>query len=148
MTSRRRDQHTTFAGDDTGLMAAVATQMQTSWEKKRKEKETRFIHNAREDIDKCLADRNEEYAAATTELNRAYEKFVFDYAQVEDQIRKLWLQLVHDQEKLLDISNKRQKANETNDSEREKGQVKGMAIAKKAVEDFSVVISSLEQTCG
>ncbi|PIL25918.1 hypothetical protein GSI_11671 [Ganoderma sinense ZZ0214-1] len=121
-------------------MTAVATQMQTSWEKKRREKEARFIHNAKQDLDKCLSERIEEYAAATAELNSAYEKFVLDYAQAEDRIRKLWLQLAHDQQKLLarivDISKKRQKANEINDSEREKGQVKGLAIAKKAVEDI------------
>ncbi|KAM5530840.1 hypothetical protein V8D89_015484 [Ganoderma adspersum] len=137
MNPRRRDQHTTTlisGSDETGLMAAVATQMQTSWEKKRKEKETKFIHNAKQDLDKCLSDRIEEYVAATTELNSAYEKFVLDYAQVEDQIRKLWLQLTHDQQKLLDVSKKRQKETQHNDSEREKGQVKGLAIAKKAVE--------------
>ena len=87
--------------------------------------------------------------------NGAYEKFLFDYAQVEDQIRKLWVQLMHDQQTLLartyltmlylvqpnpsalfiqDISKERQKASQRNDSEREKGQVKGLAIAKKAVE--------------
>ena len=33
-----------------------------------------------------------------------------------------------------DVSKKREKANQHNDSEREKGQVKGLAIAKKSVE--------------
>ena len=33
-----------------------------------------------------------------------------------------------------DVSKKMEKANQHNDSEREKGQVKGLAIAKKSVE--------------
>lgn len=33
-----------------------------------------------------------------------------------------------------DVSKKRQKENQHHDSEREKGQVKGLAVAKKAVE--------------
>ena len=33
--------------------------------------------------------------------NVAYEKFVIEYAKVEDEIRKLWLQLLREQQMLL-----------------------------------------------
>lgn len=84
--------------------------------------------------------------------NDAYERFVLEYAQVDDQIRKLWLQLQQEQHKLLVslfisvgcangltvvaqlLSERKHKSMTDNDREREKGQVKGMAITKKAVE--------------
>ncbi|KAI8972545.1 hypothetical protein BD414DRAFT_510325 [Trametes punicea] len=110
-------------------MAATA-----SWEKKRKEKETKFLETAKADLEKCIATRVEEYSAAVADLNAAYYKFVLDYAQTDDRIRKLWLQLQHGQQSLATLSQKKHGAMIEVDKEREKGQVKGMAIAKKAVE--------------
>ncbi|TBU59875.1 hypothetical protein BD310DRAFT_923900 [Dichomitus squalens] len=141
MPAQRSEPHN---ADDTGFMAAVAAQMQSSWEKKRREKESKFVRHAKEELDKCLLARIEEYTAAVTEINGAYDKFVFEYAQVEDHIRKLWLELQQEQQALLVTSEKRHKLAVEREGEREKGQVKGMAMAKKAVQDFSAVISSLE----
>ncbi|KAI0651274.1 hypothetical protein C8Q79DRAFT_932478 [Trametes meyenii] len=147
MPSNKTDKlpQQSLASDDAGIMTAVAAQMQNSWEKKRREKETRFLHGAKADLDKCIAGRLEEFSTAIADLNTAYEKFVFEYAQADDNIRKLWLQLQHEQNKLLILSEKKHKTILENDGEREKGQVKGMAIAKKAVEDFGNLISSLEE---
>ncbi|KAI0776800.1 hypothetical protein BD413DRAFT_229703 [Trametes elegans] len=134
-----------IGSDDAGIMAAVAAQMQSSWEKKRKEKEAKFMHNAKAEIDKCISSRLEEYSVAIADLNTAYDKFVFEYAQVDDRIRKLWLDLQQEQQYLLIMSEKKHKAMLDQDREREKGQVKGMAMAKKAVGDFGNLISSLEE---
>ena len=41
------------------------------------------------------------YARLATRSNASYETFVRAYAQEEDRIRKLWLQLAKDQQKLL-----------------------------------------------
>ncbi|KAI0370845.1 hypothetical protein BV20DRAFT_965894 [Pilatotrama ljubarskyi] len=126
-------------------MAAVAAQMQTSWEKKRKEKETKFLQEARAELDKCITTRLEEYNAAIADINATHEKFVLEYAQVEDHIRKMWLQLQQEQSRTLILSEKKYKEMADNDRDREKGQVKGMAIAKKAVEDFGKLTCSLEE---
>ncbi|KAI0351600.1 hypothetical protein OH77DRAFT_1429422 [Trametes cingulata] len=147
MPSRRDDKlsQQSHSSDDAGIMAAVAAQMQTSWEKKRKEKETRFLKDAREEVDKCITVRLEEYSAAVADINAAYDRFVLEYAHVEDHIHKLWLQLQQEQNKLLMLSEKKHKTIVANDREREKGQVKGMAVAKKAVEDFGKLTASLEE---
>ncbi|KAJ8482558.1 hypothetical protein ONZ51_g5284 [Trametes cubensis] len=126
-------------------MQVVAAQMQTSWEKKRKEKKTKFLQSAKSDLDKCIASRLEEYNTAVAEINAAYDKFVLEYAQMDDHIRRLWLQLQQEQQKLLALSEKKNKTMSDNDRERETGQVKGMAIAKKAVEDFGKLVASLEE---
>ncbi|CDO75462.1 hypothetical protein BN946_scf184823.g16 [Trametes cinnabarina] len=126
-------------------MAAVAAQMQSSWEKKRKEKEAKFLQSSKAELDKCVAARLEEFGVAVAQMNGAYDKFVEEYARVDDQIRKLWLQLQHEQQKLSTLSERKHKAMVDNDRERERGQVKGMAITKKAVEDFGKLIASLEE---
>ncbi|KAI0668840.1 hypothetical protein C8Q78DRAFT_1043269 [Trametes maxima] len=126
-------------------MTAVAAQMQNSWEKKRKEKETKYLLSAKAELDKCISGRLEEFSRAIADLNTAYERFVFEYAQTDDNIRKLWLQLQHEQNKLLMLSEKKHKTMLDNDREREKGQIRGMAVAKKAVEDFGSLIYSLEE---
>ncbi|OSD03657.1 hypothetical protein PYCCODRAFT_1434045 [Trametes coccinea BRFM310] len=134
-----------LGSDDVGIMAAVAAQMQSSWEKKRKEKEAKFLQMAKADLDKCVTARLDEFNVAVAQLNGAYDKFVMEYAKADDKIRKLWLQLQHEQEKLLMFSEKKHKAMSDNDRERERGQVKGMAVTKKAVEDFGKLITSLEE---
>ncbi|KAL1938933.1 hypothetical protein VTO73DRAFT_11086 [Trametes versicolor] len=146
MPSNKADKTSpqSIGSDDAGIMAAVAAQMQTSWEKKRKDKESKFLQSAKPAYFVQTTGRLEEYNAAVGDLNNAYERFVLEYAQVDDQIRKLWLQLQQEQHKLLLLSERKHKSMSDNDREREKGQVKGMAITKKAVEDFGKLITSLE----
>ncbi|KAI0632886.1 hypothetical protein C8Q77DRAFT_1120311 [Trametes polyzona] len=131
--------------DDTGIMAAVAAQMQSSWEKKRKEKESKFLQSAKAELKECIAGRTEAYNAAIADLNGAYERFVIEYAQVDDEIRKLWTRLQQEQQKILSLSEQKHRGMLERDRERENGQVKGMAITKKAVEDFGRLIGSLEE---
>ncbi|KAI0920437.1 hypothetical protein AcV5_010168 [Taiwanofungus camphoratus] len=134
-----------MSSDDAGVMAAVAQQMQTSWEKKRKEKENTFFQEAKVELSKCVSTRTDKFAEAIEEMNGVYEKFVLDYASVEDNIRKLWAQLLEEQEKLLNLSEQKHRRLIETEKEREKGQVQGMAMAKKAMEDFNQLINLLNE---
>jgi len=133
-----------MSSDDAGLMAVVAQEMQSSWEKKRKEKEGRFLQQAKSELDACISSTTAEFADAVTEIDGIYEKFVFDYAAVEDEIRQIWVQLLAEQQKLLRLAEQKYKSTAEHENEREKGQVQGMAIAKRAMEDFNRLIQSLQ----
>jgi len=125
-------------------MMVVAQQMQTSWEKKRREKETKFLQVAKAELDKCISARSTEFAKAVAEI--IYQKFVTDYAVAEDEIRKIWLETLAEQQTLPTTAEKKHKAYIESDKQRERGQVQAMAVVKKAVEDAHRLISSLEQS--
>ncbi|PCH43038.1 hypothetical protein WOLCODRAFT_153090 [Wolfiporia cocos MD-104 SS10] len=131
-------------------MAAVAQQMQSTWEKKRKEKETKYFQEMKASLDHCVSSdriltRTTEFREAGDEMNALYEKFVMDCATVEDEIRKLWEQLLSEQRKLLTLAEQKHKRVMESENERERGQVQGMAIAKRAIEDFNKLVTSLRE---
>ncbi|EPS97308.1 hypothetical protein FOMPIDRAFT_1052520 [Fomitopsis schrenkii] len=127
-------------------MAVVAQTMQSSWEKQRKEKEIAFFKNAQNTLDECLASHREDFLGAVADMNAAYEKFVQDYAVVEDEIRKLLLQLSREQQKIRDLAEAKHKKMVESEKVRERGHVQGMAVAKKAMEDFNRLANSLHMS--
>ena len=48
---------------------------------------------------------SESLTLAHDDSNAAYDKFVLEYAQMDDHIRRLWLQLQQEQQKLLVSTN-------------------------------------------
>ncbi|OBZ74415.1 hypothetical protein A0H81_05376 [Grifola frondosa] len=120
-----RVEKTLSSDDSTGIMAAVAQQMQSSWEKKRREKEAKFLQISKVELEKCITAKRDEYTNAVADMERIYEKFVLEYAQVEDDIRKIWIQLLKEQQKLLALAEHKHKQMLASEKEREKGQVKG-----------------------
>ncbi|KZT64853.1 hypothetical protein DAEQUDRAFT_759697 [Daedalea quercina L-15889] len=129
--------------DDAGIMAVVAKQMQTSWEKKRKDKETKYFTDAQTVLHQCVTEHKEGFLEAVADLNSAYEKFVQDYAGVEDEIRKLLIQLSLEQQKLVTLAGKKHEQMAESEKIREREQVRGMAVAKKATEDFHRLTTTL-----
>ncbi|KAH9916195.1 uncharacterized protein B0H18DRAFT_74566 [Fomitopsis serialis] len=133
------------SSDDSGIMAVVAKQMQSSWEKKRKEKETKYFAEAQAVLYQYIESHREEYLEAIAEMTTVYEKFVQDYAGVEVEIRKLLLQFSREQQKMLNLAENKSKQMVESEKVRERGQVQGMATAKKAMEDFNRFASMLNQ---
>ncbi|KAI0727790.1 hypothetical protein C8Q72DRAFT_838640 [Fomitopsis betulina] len=136
------------SSDDTEYMPA------TSWEKQRKEKEMAYLNDAQNILDQCLESHREDILGAIADMNTTYEKFVQDYAVVEDKIRKLLLQLSRAAEdprmyfpmlaSQLDLAEAKHK--KMVEKLRERGHVQGMAVAKKAMEDFNRLANSLHMS--
>ncbi|KAI0727782.1 hypothetical protein C8Q72DRAFT_838585, partial [Fomitopsis betulina] len=131
------------SSDDTDLMAVVAQKMQSSWEKQRKEKEMAYLNDAQNILDQCLESHREDFMGAVADMSTTYEKFVQDYAVVEDTIRKLLLQLSREQQKIRDLAEAKHKKMVESEKARESGHVQGLAVAKKAMEDFNRLANSL-----
>ncbi|KZT05206.1 uncharacterized protein LAESUDRAFT_233519 [Laetiporus sulphureus 93-53] len=142
-SSRNTLSQQSLSSDDANIVAAVAQQMHTSWEKKKKEKENKFARDAKSSLDRCVSNRATEYAEAMAEFNEVYEKFIMDYAAVEDEIRNLWVHLLREQQKLLVLAEQKHKRVVESEKVRERGQVQGMAMAKKAMEDYIQLANSL-----
>ncbi|KAI0341263.1 hypothetical protein BDW22DRAFT_342948 [Trametopsis cervina] len=129
--------------EDSGLMAAVAKQVQSTLEKKKRDNETRFLAGAKAELLKSASAEVSDFEDAINEMKAHFDTFIMQYAAAEDNIRSLWEELlVAHQEYVAGIEQQHAVVVES-EVAREKGQVKGMAVSKKAVEDFETLISSL-----
>ncbi|KAI0087617.1 hypothetical protein BDY19DRAFT_239358 [Irpex rosettiformis] len=129
--------------DDSGLMLAVAKQVQSTLEKKRKDNEVKFLGSAKAELAKSASAEVEEFEDALEDMKKIFDDFVMQHAAAEDEIRVLWEQLLKAHQKFSTFSEKKHASVIKNEKEREKGQVLGMATSKKAVEDCHKLIMSL-----
>ncbi|KZP24471.1 hypothetical protein FIBSPDRAFT_951222 [Athelia psychrophila] len=72
-----------------------------------------------------------------------FEHFVASYASAEDDIRKIWVQIKEEQRALLNIAIQQHASSVSQSSEREKGQVKGLASVKRACDESQKLIEKL-----
>ncbi|KDQ54497.1 hypothetical protein JAAARDRAFT_38168, partial [Jaapia argillacea MUCL 33604] len=131
------------SSDDAGLVAFVTQHYQASVEKKKKEKEAKFIQWVNQELDKCLSQHMQRFAKNVEEMNAAYEGFTMEYAAAEDEIRSIWSQILNEQRKLLVHVEEKVKVSLEANTEREEGHVEGLVSAKSACEDMSRLIVSL-----
>ncbi|EKM52634.1 uncharacterized protein PHACADRAFT_149462 [Phanerochaete carnosa HHB-10118-sp] len=123
----------------------MAQQVQSSWEKKKGESEAKFLAAARAELGSCGKRGAAMFVRETEEMHAILEHFVSDYAALEDKIRGLWQRLLISQANSLESNRKLHVAALDMDQTREKGQVRGMAISKKAVEDCNKFILALSE---
>ncbi|KAJ7806923.1 hypothetical protein B0H14DRAFT_3483703 [Mycena olivaceomarginata] len=96
--------------DDQAIQVTIAHQLMASREKKRKEQEKKFFQIAK---NKLTAERGFQISAATDEVRstietteKAYTKFILDYAALEDTIRALWMEIKKEEQTLIEIAKK------------------------------------------
>ncbi|TCD60200.1 hypothetical protein EIP91_010550 [Steccherinum ochraceum] len=129
--------------DDAGMMELVAQKMQTSWEKKRKDQEQKFLQGAKTELAVCGNGHAEEFASAIKQMDSIYEQFLMDYATICDDIRRILTGIAEEQKKFMTVMTRQQKSVIESDKEREASQINGLAMAKKAIADHLDLIEAL-----
>ncbi|KAI0078444.1 hypothetical protein K474DRAFT_1706496 [Panus rudis PR-1116 ss-1] len=125
-------------------MSTVAQQMQTTWEKKKRENETKFIEIAKTDLRYSGSASAKVFASEVQRMNAIYDDFLLEYAGICDEIRKTMVAISDENQAFLCMLQEKINKIAESDKEREKGQIQSMAMAKKAVEDATRLIESLE----
>ncbi|EPQ55784.1 hypothetical protein GLOTRDRAFT_138576 [Gloeophyllum trabeum ATCC 11539] len=132
------------SSDDHGnMLAVVAQQMQVSWEKKKKDKEAKFLQVAKREVDKIVTQHADRFSNAVEEINTVYEQFVAEYAAAEDEIRALWTAIAKEQQAFIELAMEKKESGLHREKEREESQLDGMASCKRACEDLGSLITSL-----
>ncbi|KAH8101248.1 hypothetical protein BXZ70DRAFT_118747 [Cristinia sonorae] len=132
--------------DDNGMMELVAKQMQSSWDKKKKEQEEKFLATAKTELLKCAKSRVEEVVDATKQMDSIYEQFLMDYAGICDEIRHILTTMREEQIKMTKLIQSKHTSMRDSEKEREMGQVRGLATAKKAIADTHDLIETLHSS--
>ncbi|KAF7965375.1 hypothetical protein HWV62_44097 [Athelia sp. TMB] len=124
-------------------MAQLMRQNVAASEKKRKDKDKRFLQFAEKELNKTIVKKQEEFAKNTEEIADLFENFVVSYASAEDDIRKIWVKIQEEQKTLLHIVARQHASAILQSSEREQGQLKGLANVKRACEDSQKLLEKL-----
>ncbi|KAI5115457.1 hypothetical protein M0805_001279 [Coniferiporia weirii] len=136
--------HPSQSSSDDGMMATIAQQMQASMEKKKKEKEAKFLQTAQAELTRTLSERAHEFADNVAEIDRIFSDFQDAYAVNEDNIRKLWDSILREQLKLQAFVNAKKKNAEECEKEREQEHIRALARGRKGCEEFQRLIDSLD----
>ncbi|KAJ7058300.1 hypothetical protein C8F01DRAFT_1147802 [Mycena amicta] len=130
--------------DDHGLQLAVAQQLMASKEKKRKEKERKFLQAAKNKVTADLTVGVPEMTLSSfADSEELYTKFISDYAASEDAIRVLWHEI---KATILYSALVANKLHATNDAARiamEGAMIEGMGTVKAACQENRALVTAL-----
>ncbi|EIM81847.1 uncharacterized protein STEHIDRAFT_161200 [Stereum hirsutum FP-91666 SS1] len=85
------------SGSDDTMMIAFAQQMQVSAEKKRQAQDKKFMQTAEKDFVALLSARTGELVDFREEVLQQSERFRLEFAENEDAIRKIWVEILREQ---------------------------------------------------
>ncbi|KAJ7268217.1 hypothetical protein B0H12DRAFT_97074 [Mycena haematopus] len=129
--------------DDQAMQLAIAQQVMASKEKKRKDLEKRFIQVAKNKLTAEITAAADEMKSTVDATEKAYAKFILDYATLEDTIRALWMEIKREEQILIDIAKKQRAASDALRVVVEKTQFTGMGQVKEACRETRDVIGTL-----
>ncbi|KAJ7303644.1 hypothetical protein DFH08DRAFT_54790 [Mycena albidolilacea] len=98
--------------DDQAIQVAIAHQLMASREKKRKEQEKKFFQIAKNKLTAEISAATDDVRSTIETTEKAYTKFILDYAALEDTIRALWMEIKNEEQTLIEIAKKQRIAND------------------------------------
>ncbi|KAJ7690918.1 hypothetical protein B0H14DRAFT_847603 [Mycena olivaceomarginata] len=87
--------------DDQAIQVAIAHQLMASREKKRKEQEKKFFQIAKNKLTAEISAATDDVRSTIETTEKAYTKFILDYAALEDAIRALWMEVKKEEQTLV-----------------------------------------------
>ncbi|KAJ7792146.1 hypothetical protein B0H14DRAFT_2932703 [Mycena olivaceomarginata] len=98
--------------DDQAIQVAIAHQLMASREKKRKEHEKKNFQIAKNKLTAEISAAADDVRSTVETTEKAYAKFILDYAALEDTIRALWMEIKKEEQTLIEIAKKQHAAND------------------------------------
>ncbi|KAF8198732.1 hypothetical protein K438DRAFT_693171 [Mycena galopus ATCC 62051] len=129
--------------DDQAIQLAVAQQRMATKEKKRKEAEKKFFQIAKNKLTTEISGVQDDVRSTLDATEKAYSKFIIDYATLEDTIRALWMEIKKEEQILIEIAKKQRTATDALHIMTEKAQIVGMSQVKEACHDARRMIGTL-----
>ncbi|RXW17706.1 hypothetical protein EST38_g8148 [Candolleomyces aberdarensis] len=125
------------------LQEAIVKQYIASKEKKKQEKERRFLEQASTMLKKDLSKASQELQTATEAMETEYTKFVNEYAATEDRIYHLWSEILKEHLTLAALIQKKYDAGLTTAKGVEKQHISGLSKLKSSCQDFESIIGKM-----
>ncbi|KAL5524929.1 hypothetical protein ACEPAF_8798 [Sanghuangporus sanghuang] len=134
------------SSSDDGMMATIAQKMQTSMEKRKKEREVRFLQAAQLEFSRILSEKAHELQDGVAEIDKIYSSFQDAYVANEDNIRRLWTAILEEQLKLHDLVDEKHRSTIEDEKCREKDHIQALAHCRKACEGRTPLLYGIRET--
>ncbi|KAF8589115.1 hypothetical protein K439DRAFT_1629020 [Ramaria rubella] len=128
---------------DDGMAAALVQKIHSGMEKKRKEKEARYLAVHKKETSETIARTAQEFNAYCDEIDKTFEDFNAAYAKNEDEIRATWVKIIKAYAPFIAQIRELLAAEAEQETTREEQQVLGIAYQKKSEETLERIIVSL-----
>ncbi|KIK68903.1 hypothetical protein GYMLUDRAFT_91311 [Collybiopsis luxurians FD-317 M1] len=128
------------SSDDHTFEIALAEQLMASKEKKKKEKQRKFLIAGRKHALRETDAISDIFDSGIKSIHELFQAFTINYAAEDDNIRALWSAILEEQCKLQKLSARYQSAMIKAGEECESYQIKGMGKVKEAVLETQKVI--------
>ncbi|KAF9238384.1 hypothetical protein BU15DRAFT_75317 [Melanogaster broomeanus] len=128
---------TTYTSDDIRRVYAKAVaEFKVSWQKQKREKETKLLQATRAELDGQFSGKQKEMEGIAKEMADVHQDFLRKYAIIEDKQREVVTKIIEAQKTLVSLSVKRHQEVIELGQEVEDGQLEGMNQVKQACNDF------------
>ncbi|KAI0042637.1 hypothetical protein FA95DRAFT_1682437 [Auriscalpium vulgare] len=130
-------------GSDDGMMTLIAQQVQASLEKKNKQRDAKYVQATKNELQKVLKGRAAEVLELKDELSGRVEDFMTEYAENEDAIRALWLDISKHRDELM--TSTRKEGDQLAEAERSRAEecVGPLTRYKAACDEVNRTVASL-----
>ncbi|KAF8488072.1 hypothetical protein JB92DRAFT_1453918 [Gautieria morchelliformis] len=128
---------------DDGVAAALIQKMHSTTEKRRKERDARYLKTYRKETLEINARSTLGFNDCCDEIEKAFADFFMAYAKSEDEIRATWVKIVKAHEPFTVYIREQIAAEIQQEKEREDRQLLGIAYHKKSEESLDRIIESL-----
>ncbi|KAL0576038.1 hypothetical protein V5O48_005946 [Marasmius crinis-equi] len=126
--------------DNAALEAALAEQFMVSKEKKKKENQQRFLVAAKKHILKEIYSPVEELKATVQSVEELIQAFIINLASEEDNIRKIWCDILEEEQKLLSFVETCRTNNDVTRKTAEELHIKGLSKIQTVCSEYQGVI--------
>ncbi|KAK1225109.1 hypothetical protein PQX77_011978 [Marasmius sp. AFHP31] len=133
--------------DNTALEMALAEKYTASKEKKKRENQQKFLAASKKHLLKELTTPVEDLQATCQSVEEVVEAFVVNYATEEDNIRKIWCEIIEEERKLQSFIETCRSNNETaSKTGVEDLNIKGMSKVHTVCQNYQKAIDFVKPT--
>ncbi|KAH6912661.1 hypothetical protein BKA70DRAFT_1264567, partial [Coprinopsis sp. MPI-PUGE-AT-0042] len=125
------------------LERVIAERLAAAQEKKKQERDKRFLDGAATKLDNLLSNPIDMMKAATESIEEVHAKFLMDYAAASDRIHNIWAEILKHQLALETLMRDKRDAALELAKLIEGKHVSGLSKMKGVVDEYDVIIQSL-----
>ncbi|KAF8642958.1 hypothetical protein AX16_009298 [Volvariella volvacea WC 439] len=128
---------------DQELELVLAQHLKAVRDKQKKEKEKKFLAAAQKQLSQQVTAASEEKDACIQAMEEKFSEFLMKYAEHEDKIHNLWLQILEQQKTLTELAARKKQLNINAGQETEEGHISALSKIRGACQDYQDLIDEI-----
>ncbi|EAU86295.1 hypothetical protein CC1G_08019 [Coprinopsis cinerea okayama7 len=131
------------SSEDQQIERILAERIAAAKEKKRQERDQRFLDGASTSLNKILDEAEEEVQSTAEAIDKLFSQFVEEYAAIEDRIHHLWTEILKRHQFIEGLLQEKHKLSLELAKKCEDKHIHGLSKMKGACKQFEAAVQSL-----